>query len=299
LRGDGATELGQPRGRTVVRVAGLERLGGGATDERRRVEVGFTDPRWTMLRPCASSALPRASISNDAAVLRWPIRSANLMRTPLDMRATPTRETRSSHPLDRPRGRPRADARSTRGPCEPQADLPVGHRQHDLHTRAESLARRRAQNPPIPAGLRQIQRLTPPHGPDHVRDRHATVAGQVMFHPHHHRTSHGLARERACAPQLMSQREPRHRCRPAPFGPQTLSGAEGTCARRGFATCSMLLFEPVRDMAMVSQVMGHFKRGTCTDVTRCPTPERDASRAPNGVGRDTEREADRMRRSAP
>ena len=33
LRGDGATELGQPRGRTVVRVAGLERLGGGATDE--------------------------------------------------------------------------------------------------------------------------------------------------------------------------------------------------------------------------------------------------------------------------
>src|ERR1051325_5856634 len=124
-----------------------------------------------MLRPLASSARPRASMSNDAAVVSRPMRSANLMlasRT-RDPARDPGRNPTAVGPAPRRAATvatTRASTRAARGQREPQADPPRGERHAELRAGAGARTTRNSQHQPIGLGFRQVHGLRAPPRPN-------------------------------------------------------------------------------------------------------------------------------------
>lgn len=219
------------------------------------------------------------------------------MPAPFAATRTRARESRSTHPLDRPRGRPCAATRPSRDPGESETDLARRHRQCHFDPRTLTPTRQCAQHQTIGGGLRQVRHLASAHIPDRMRHRDATGPWQFALQTRHQRTPHGIASPGPRAPQFVTQREPRPGCTATPLDPQTLPGSHGTRARGRITSGSVLLFESARDDVMVSQVPGHFKRSTRRRSPTGPSPQRRESAALHPARSGLQRESQRLRRA--
>jgi hypothetical protein len=130
-----------------------------------------------------------------------------------------------------------------------------------------------------------------------MRDHDATGARQIAFQTRDQRTPHGIASPGPRAPQFVTQREPRPGCTAAPLDPQTLPGSHGTRARGWIAPGSLLLFESAREIFMVSQVTGHFKRTTRGRSPTGPSPQCGQTTALHPARSGLQGEAQGLRRT--